>query len=132
MNISVICFTKSGYELMGKIKDNDELKFRYYCKCQSLKSELEREIVNSELQKQLHVEYVDERISDWAKKEFESHHGILFIGAVGIAVRTIAGCVNDKLTDSPVIVMDDIGRLLFLFFQVTLAVQMKLQKYYLI
>ena len=115
MNISVVCFTKSGYELMKKLKDNNELKFKYYCKCQSLKSELEQEkenieLENSELQKQLSVEYVDEKISDWAKKEFESHHGILFIGAVGIAVRAIAGCVNDKLTDSPVIVMDDLGR----------------------
>jgi len=109
VKISVICFTKSGYELMGKLKDNDELKFSYFCKCQSLRAEFNQD-ENSELQRQLSVKYVDEKIADWAAKEFESHHGILFIGAVGIAVRAIAGCVNDKLTDSPVIVMDDLGR----------------------
>lgn len=33
----------------------------------------------------------------------------LFIGAAGIAVRSIAPLVKDKFTDSPVLVMDEKG-----------------------
>lgn len=35
---------------------------------------------------------------------------LVFIGAVGIAVRGIAPMVKDKLTDSPVIVIDEMGK----------------------
>ena len=51
----------------------------------------------------------DMPLASFVKGEFEAGRAIIFIGAVGIAVRTISGCVNDKLTDSPVIVIDDAG-----------------------
>ena len=34
---------------------------------------------------------------------------LIFIGACGIAVRAIASSVNNKLKDSPVIVIDELG-----------------------
>ena len=35
---------------------------------------------------------------------------LIFIGACGIAVRAIASSVNNKLKDSPVIVIDELGQ----------------------
>ncbi|MCR5415596.1 MAG: cobalamin biosynthesis protein [Pseudobutyrivibrio sp.] len=49
-------------------------------------------------------------LTDWTRDSFEHHLPILFIGAVGIAVRTIAPFVDNKLSDSPVVVMDELGQ----------------------
>ena len=49
-------------------------------------------------------------LKQWTKDSFEMHLPILFIGSTGIAVRTIAPFVESKLTDSPVIVMDELGK----------------------
>lgn len=51
----------------------------------------------------------EENLTEWTKEGFEKHLPILFIGACGIAVRTIAPFVKDKLEDSPVLVMDELG-----------------------
>lgn len=56
-------------------------------------------------------EYRNEELSlnDWVEDSFKNHLPILFIGAVGIAVRAIAPFVNNKLKDSAVIVTDELG-----------------------
>ncbi|MCR4704745.1 MAG: cobalamin biosynthesis protein [Lachnospiraceae bacterium] len=41
---------------------------------------------------------------------FSQKRAIIFVGAMGICIRTIAPFVKDKLTDSPVLVIDDAGR----------------------
>lgn len=51
-----------------------------------------------------------ERLSEWTKAGFTERAALVFIGAAGIAVRAIAPYVKDKLSDSPVIVMDEGGR----------------------
>ncbi len=56
------------------------------------------------------VRNAEENLKDWAKSAFEKHLPLLFIGAAGIAVRTIADFVSNKLEDSPVLVMDEKGR----------------------
>ena len=48
-------------------------------------------------------------LSEWTKNCFFMHMPMLFICACGIAVRAIAPFVDSKLTDSPVIVMDEKG-----------------------
>ena len=53
---------------------------------------------------------VTEPLSDWMKTNFMPGCAILFIGAAGIAVRALSGLPADKLTDGPVIVIDDNGR----------------------
>ena len=52
----------------------------------------------------------DEEIDLWVKVGFQLNAPILFIGAMGIAVRKIAPYVESKLTDSPVIVIDEKGQ----------------------
>jgi cobalt-precorrin 5A hydrolase len=49
-------------------------------------------------------------LSEWTKEAFLAQDAICFIGACGIAVRTIAPFVKDKLSDSPVLVMDELGQ----------------------
>jgi cobalt-precorrin 5A hydrolase len=46
-------------------------------------------------------------LEDFARRGFEEKRAMIFVGAVGIAVRAISGYVTDKLSDSPVIVIDD-------------------------
>ncbi len=53
---------------------------------------------------------VTESLEEWTASRFREHAAIIFVGAVGIAVRAIAPSVRDKLSDSPVIVIDDMGR----------------------
>lgn len=43
----------------------------------------------------------------WLYEAFSKHLPVLFVGALGIAVRLTAPYVRDKLKDSPVIVMDE-------------------------
>ena len=46
----------------------------------------------------------------WTKESFEKSIPLIFISAAGIAVRTIAPFIKDKVTDSPVLVMDENGK----------------------
>lgn len=57
----------------------------------------------------------DDNVKTQVAKAFLTHtedapQVLIFIGAVGIAVRFIAPHLKDKLTDPPVIVIDDLGR----------------------
>lgn len=51
----------------------------------------------------------NEALSEWTETAFARRAALVFVGAAGIAVRAIAPFVRDKLTDSPVIVMDEAG-----------------------
>ena len=59
----------------------------------------------------LHLKWrEDEPLQEWTGEAFADHQPILYVGACGIAVRAIAPFVQDKLTDSPVLVMDEKGK----------------------
>lgn len=49
-------------------------------------------------------------LTQWAKHCFHLRSPMIFIGACGIAVRSIAPFVADKLEDPPVLVIDDKGQ----------------------
>ncbi|MCQ2240061.1 cobalt-precorrin 5A hydrolase [Treponema sp.] len=51
-----------------------------------------------------------EDLNRWTKDAFEKSIPLLFISAAGIATRTISPFVKDKLTDCPVLVMDEEGK----------------------
>ena len=88
---SVISFTEKGSELAEKIKRL------------SKEQQLPSEIHTYHGRKQV------ENLNAWTKEQFSLRNAIIFIGACGIAVRTIAPFLKDKLTDSPVLVLDEAG-----------------------
>lgn len=52
----------------------------------------------------------DMPLGQWTKTMFLEQRAMVFVGAVGIAVRAIAPFVRDKMTDPPVVVVDEAGR----------------------
>lgn len=50
------------------------------------------------------------RVEDWAKRAFQRAEGLIFVGAAGIAVRSIAPCVQHKSKDPAVLVLDEKGQ----------------------
>lgn len=87
MKISIVTFTKSGALLAEKLKRNL----------------LNVEIFNRAVEK-------EQSLKEWTKIQFNEKNAIVFIGGCGIAVRTIAPFIENKLTDSPVIVIDEKGK----------------------
>jgi cobalt-precorrin 5A hydrolase len=108
MRLSIISFTKNGIQLSGKIafKIDDNIECKLYTKCSvyNLNDKIKDETKN------VHLEYVENSISEWAKEQFDRKNALIFIGACGIAVRAIAPHITDKLHDSPVIVVDEKGQ----------------------
>ncbi|MDO4476237.1 MAG: cobalamin biosynthesis protein [Lachnospiraceae bacterium] len=51
----------------------------------------------------------EQGLTEWTRESMELHLPILFVGACGIAVRHVAPFVSDKMSDSPVLVMDEAG-----------------------
>ncbi|SCZ79368.1 cobalt-precorrin 5A hydrolase [Pseudobutyrivibrio xylanivorans] len=83
--IKVVYFTENGKMTLQKLKE-------------------------AEVQFIFEEKEADADLKQWTKEAFEMHLPILFIGATGIAVRTIAPFVESKLTDSSVLVMDELGK----------------------
>lgn len=102
MTISIISFTKRGFELSKKIQISYvKDRVRLYTK-----GSFFHEI---EVEKDIGV-WVEESIGSWAKDQMEKQNGVVFIGACGIAVRAIAPSIQNKLCDSPVLVLDEMGQ----------------------
>lgn len=51
-----------------------------------------------------------ESLKEWCLRCFEEWEALVFVGACGIAVRTIAPFLQDKTKDPAVLVMDEAGR----------------------
>ncbi len=52
----------------------------------------------------------EKNLRQWCRDCFEQADGIIFIGACGIAVRTVAPCLKSKTTDPAVVVIDEAGQ----------------------
>lgn len=100
MELSIISFTDSGRELAREVGEfmKPDAAVRIYCKSAGWQEPKEG------------VAVLSESISDWAKEQFEQGRAMLFIGALGIAVRAIAPHIKGKLIDVPVLVMDEKGQ----------------------
>lgn len=86
-NYRFICFTDAGKTLMVKI-----------CK----------ELLSCAGNKFLDTTEVSD-LKRWTKDNFEKGNVLVFIGAMGIAVRSIAPFIKDKTKDPAVIVIDEKG-----------------------
>lgn len=90
----IIGFTAKGVELGQKIKGHFNSNARLFRKCSQ---DIE------------FGESVDGTLEQWTREAFLNADIILFIGACGIAVRSIAPFLTDKWHDPAVLVMDEGG-----------------------
>lgn len=56
------------------------------------------------------VNVIDVPLSEWTGKYFNEAQALIFVGACGIAVRSIAPHVKNKMTDPAVVVVDEAGK----------------------
>ena len=95
MKVAIISFSRSGYRLSEMIYW--VLKERDYEVTSYTKSKYTKKIL-------------DESMKEWTKRRFEDSDAIVFIGACGIAVRSIAPFVKSKKIDPAVVVVDEQGK----------------------
>ncbi len=101
MDYSIICFTKKGLKAAKKVSDLITKKggkgFELYVK--STRVEECDDFTKTDLS-----------VSDWASEAMRRKRVLLFVGACGIAIRAIAPHIESKLSDSPVLVVDEDAR----------------------
>lgn len=101
MKISIVSFTGNGIQLSKKIASElVGVEYTLFTKCTSYLKEEPAQ----------YISFVDKNIGEWAKEQMQEKNALLFIGACGIAVRAVAPYIKDKLHDSPVLVIDEMGR----------------------
>lgn len=99
MKLAIINFTLKGGELNQKIS----------YKLEKLSHSTESFTI-SKFTKQLGFFEIGESLNKWTEKMFKDKDGIIFIGACGIAVRSIAPFIKNKKVDPAVIVIDEKGK----------------------
>ena len=102
MNIAVICVTELGAVLAERLSigfSEREMTCRAWIK------KKEAQIPDCR-----NVQVLTQSLREWTKEQFAAVDAIIFIGATGIAVRSIAPYVRSKKTDPAVIVVDEQGR----------------------
>ena len=95
MKIEIISFSDSGCSLgerLSHLLKERNYEVRAYTKSKYVKNGLK------------------ESVQEWTKMRFEDSDAIIFIGASGIAVRSIAPFVKSKKTDPAILVVDEQGQ----------------------
>ncbi|MBQ9438106.1 MAG: cobalamin biosynthesis protein CbiD, partial [Lachnospiraceae bacterium] len=95
---AILCFTREGLRMAEKVRETLG-EGQVYIKSKTFDSEKEEG----------NFIKVSESLTAWCEQRFLERAPIIFIGAIGIAVRGVAGSVNNKLEDPPVIVLDEKG-----------------------
>ena len=97
----MICFTERGAwvcrRLFHKLKETGE-------ECEAI---IPKRFLREEWKKEGLKEREEEFISQWTGKMFAEKRAMIFVSATGIAVRAIAPWIRDKMTDPPVVTVDE-------------------------
>lgn len=103
MKVSIICFTNKGLLCANKI-------CTALSKIHEVNVFAKFEAFDEEKKENSTIQYVSESLSDFTIKNQKDKNALVFVGAMGIAVRAISAGVNDKMQDAPVIVVDELGQ----------------------
>lgn len=98
MKLSAISFTERGSRLNAAVT---EMLSRQGYDCQGY--------TMAKYAQKYHLQELDVPLKEWTGRMFSSVDAILFIGATGIAVRSIAPHLKHKAKDPAVVVMDEKG-----------------------
>ncbi len=96
MRINAIAFSTNGCRTALKLKEafpEEDLRIFAKTQCDTLG-----------------VERIEEKAGEWTGKSFEECDAIVYIGAIGIAVRYIAPYIKAKTVDPAIVGMDEHGR----------------------
>lgn len=102
MRLAVISFTRAGGLLGGRIVSGLREK-GWDCKGYVMDRFFD------DLRHMQGTCAVKEPVAEWTRRLFDQVDGLIYIGAAGIAVRAIAPCLKDKLTDPAVVAADEKG-----------------------
>jgi len=92
-----ICFTDNGAEILCKLKTFLEIDTFIKKEKRETKACMVHTLFEGSLE-------------EFAKLAFDGNNPLIFVSATGIAVRAIAPLVKSKLSDVPVLVIDELGR----------------------
>lgn len=95
MDISIICFSLTGFQTALKLQEGLNAQ-GYHTKLYKKSKYLE--------------DSVTESTGNWTAEHFQKDDGMIFVGACGIAVRSIAPQVASKKSDPAVLVVDECGQ----------------------
>ena len=95
MHISIICFSLTGYTTAEKLQKG-LTQYGHTAELFKKSKYLEGSIAES--------------TREWAGHHFGTDDGLIFVGACGIAVRSIAPYVASKKSDPAVLVVDECGK----------------------
>lgn len=84
MKISIIAFTDNGMEIAAKLKES--LEGVEFSRC------------------------AKGGLSLWTEEHFSTSDALVFVGAIGIAIRAISPYVQSKVNDPAVVVVDELGQ----------------------
>lgn len=95
IRLSIICFSLTGFQTAQKLKEGLE--------AQGYRTELYKKSRYLE-------DSITESTGNWTAKHFQGDDGLIFVGACGIAVRSIAPQAASKKSDPAVLVVDECGQ----------------------
>ena len=104
MKIAAISFTRAGARLSVQLKERMERPGENSADSLELFTKY-----SGSLDPDDKINFPQEGLGAWTGKHFTTGEALLFIGACGIAVRSIAPFIRSKTTDPAVLVMDEKG-----------------------
>ena len=117
MKISIISFSRSGYrigEMLSWFLGEGGHEVEAFTKSKYTKKILDESQVEADDKAFRNVKEfakpIDSSLRDWTGRRFAQSDAIIFIGACGIAVRSIAPFVSSNKTDPAVVVIDEQGK----------------------